>query len=51
MFACQYAVRVARRSLLNFILKDLNWAGAIEMMIQELLEGRINPVWQMVNWD
>ena len=41
----EYAERIARRSSLNFIQKDLNLAGARERMTQELLEGRINPDW------
>ena len=50
VFLCQYAERVARRSSLNFNQKDLDLAGAREMMTQELLEGRINPEWRMANW-
>ena len=50
VFLCQYAERVARRSLLNFSQKDLDLACAREMMKQELLEERINPEWQMKNW-
>ncbi len=50
VFLCQYAERVARRSSLNFNQKDLDLAGARERMTQELLEGRINPDWRMVNW-
>ena len=46
----EYAERIARRSSLNFSQKDLNLAGARERMTQELLEGRINPDWRMVNW-
>ena len=51
VFVCQYAERVARRSPLNFRQKDLDRVGAREMIINELLEGRINPTWQMVNSD
>ena len=50
VFVCQYAERIARRSSLNFSQKDLDLVGAREKMIQELLEGRINPEWQMANW-
>merc|ERR1739840_48349 len=39
-----------RRSTLNFSQKDLYSADARERMTQELLEGRINPDWRMVNW-
>merc|ERR1712240_731718 len=51
VFVCQYAERVARRSPLNFRQKDLDRVGAREMIINELLEGRINPTWRMVNTD
>ena len=51
VFVCQYAERIARRSPLNFRQKDLDRVGAREMMINELLEGKINTAWQMVNWD
>merc|ERR1739838_1007219 len=50
VFLCQYAERIARRSTLNFSQKDLYLADARERMTQELLEGRINPDWRMVNW-
>ena len=36
---------------MNFRQKDLDRVGAREMIINELLEGRINPTWQMVNSD
>merc|ERR1739842_170233 len=51
VFLCQYAERIARRSTLNFSQKDLYLADTRERMTQELLEGRINPDWQMVNWE
>ena len=47
---CQYAERIARKSSLNFSQRDLYLACARERMTQELLEGRINPDWRMVNW-
>ena len=50
VFVCQYVERIARRSPLNFSQKDLDLACARERMTQELLEGRINPDWRMVNW-
>ena len=50
VFLCQYAERLARMSSLNFSQKDLDLACARERMTQELLEGRINPEWRMVNW-
>merc|ERR1739842_132749 len=42
--------RIARRSTLHFSQKDLYLADTRKRMTQELLEGRINPDWRMVNW-
>ena len=50
VFLCQYAERVAKRCPLNFSQNDLDLACARERMTQELLGGRINPEWRMVNW-
>ena len=50
VFLCQYVERISRMSSLNFNQKDLDIACARERMKQELLEGKINPEWRMVNW-
>merc|ERR1712055_699461 len=50
VFLCQNAERITRKSSMNFSQRDLDLACARERMTQELLEGRINPDWRMVNW-
>ena len=50
VFLCQNAERITRKSSVNFSQRDLDLACARERMTQELLEGRINPDWRMVNW-
>merc|ERR1712055_455912 len=50
VFLCQNAERITRQSSMNYSQRDLDLACARERMTQELLEGRINPDWRMVNW-